>query len=398
MKYSLQTKPNSPYYFCVFNVVKDGMRKQVWKSTKCRNIDDAHERSKDILAEYNTGFSRKELTNVIDNILNTPEEPESQQIRDEHYNRLNELREYDKKKKQLHFEYLINDYIPNVMYSSKSESLCDNIIFTIKKLNKYLSIDNLYALNKKNVAEFKNLLLKDGLNNNTVLLNINYINSLYKSLYENDYMHTLIRFSSGLSIIESDKIYTLEDDEFEVVLNHAFDTDYNLYLIFLIQGYTGLRISEVVNARWEWFVLRNNELYLNVRNEEANDDTLEYRTKNRKNRMVFIPKKFIEFFNLINKDSGYILKFDKRYEVKIKTLITNLHNNIKKFMLSMYNKGLIQHIYTSHDFRRYFATRMYKNGTDLFMISKQLGHSNVTTTERYLRLDYLARNSSSIKF
>ena len=39
-----------------------------------------------------------------------------------------------------------------------------------------------------------------------------------------------------------------------------------------------------------------------------------------------------------------------------------------------------------HDLRHAFATRLIRKGVDLYRVSRLLGHSSVTTTERYLHL------------
>ena len=232
MKYSLQQKRNSPYYFCVFHTVMDGRRKQVWKSTKCRNIDDAHERSKDILAEFNTGYSRKELDNVIDDILNAAPSLEEQQQRDEKYKKLLDRRDAERKKEQLHFDYIIDEYVPNVFAKTKSNNFCKAIKLAVRKLKKYSGVDNVYDLDRKVLNDFKLKLLENGQKTNSVILIMNCVSGLLKSLYENNYLDTLTRINSGLKKIENDKVHTLEDDEFETILEHAYKHDYNMYLIF----------------------------------------------------------------------------------------------------------------------------------------------------------------------
>jgi len=40
-----------------------------------------------------------------------------------------------------------------------------------------------------------------------------------------------------------------------------------------------------------------------------------------------------------------------------------------------------------HDFRRFFALQSLRNGMDLLTLSRLLGHTSITTTQRYLNLD-----------
>jgi integrase len=39
-----------------------------------------------------------------------------------------------------------------------------------------------------------------------------------------------------------------------------------------------------------------------------------------------------------------------------------------------------------HDFRRCCAIAMYRNGVDIYTISKYLGHAGIAITTRYIRL------------
>ena len=41
--------------------------------------------------------------------------------------------------------------------------------------------------------------------------------------------------------------------------------------------------------------------------------------------------------------------------------------------------------WTAHNLRHGFATQLYEDTRDLLLVSKQLGHKSVKTTERYVR-------------
>lgn len=47
--------------------------------------------------------------------------------------------------------------------------------------------------------------------------------------------------------------------------------------------------------------------------------------------------------------------------------------------------GINKHI-TFHCFRHTYATLQLSNGTDIFTVSKMLGHTNVLTTQRYTKV------------
>lgn len=43
--------------------------------------------------------------------------------------------------------------------------------------------------------------------------------------------------------------------------------------------------------------------------------------------------------------------------------------------------------FTSHMFRKFYGTNLYQNNTDILLVSKLLGHKNITTTQVYLGVD-----------
>lgn len=49
-----------------------------------------------------------------------------------------------------------------------------------------------------------------------------------------------------------------------------------------------------------------------------------------------------------------------------------------------------------HTFRHTYATRMLEHGVDVFMLKELMGHSGVTTTERYLHLCDMAKRKKAL--
>lgn len=60
----------------------------------------------------------------------------------------------------------------------------------------------------------------------------------------------------------------------------------------------------------------------------------------------------------------------------------SLNNNLRKWLL----KAEIDKKVTFHNFRTSYAVAQLEAGADIYLISKMLGHKNVTTTEIYAKI------------
>ena len=121
---------------------------------------------------------------------------------------------------------------------------------------------------------------------------------------------------------------------------------------------TGLRFSDIINLKWEdIFHDRNEGYYIRLK---------EQKTKNIQNH--FIPDNAYKL--LPEKAKGKVFKDIKYSQITrpLKAWITSAEIN--------------KHI-TFHNFRHTFATLQLSKGTDVYTLSKMMGHKNVMTTQIY---------------
>ena len=79
----------------------------------------------------------------------------------------------------------------------------------------------------------------------------------------------------------------------------------------------------------------------------------------------------------VTSDNGYFLYYDK-------SVITD-PSTLEGIMEQAEAAGIKKHI-TFHCFRHSFATLQLANGTDIYTVSKMLGHTNVKTTQIYTKV------------
>lgn len=133
-----------------------------------------------------------------------------------------------------------------------------------------------------------------------------------------------------------------------------------LKLMFL----SGLRISEAINLKWT---------DLNIK-----DLTLNIYGKGAKERRVYVTNNFISELKIIKSDCALIFNINGK---KIST------RSVNKFLENSYKEGFIDFPLSSHIFRHSFATAMLENNADIRHIQKLLGHSSISTTEIYTKVE-----------
>ncbi len=126
---------------------------------------------------------------------------------------------------------------------------------------------------------------------------------------------------------------------------------------------SGLRVSELVN-------LKPNDLDFNENIGWVRGG------KGKKDRMIIISKRLSKTLNkFIEKNKGWTYVFSKD-----KPLTTR---NIQKIVQKVSFKAGIKKSTHPHTLRHSYATHLLENGTDIRKIQILLGHSSLSTTERY---------------
>ena len=57
---------------------------------------------------------------------------------------------------------------------------------------------------------------------------------------------------------------------------------------------------------------------------------------------------------------------------------------LRRLTLQLSEKGIVRHSYSAHDFRHFYATRLYLGSGDVYAVKEALGHATVNVTEVYL--------------
>lgn len=137
-------------------------------------------------------------------------------------------------------------------------------------------------------------------------------------------------------------------------------------ILKLLYG-TGLRVSEVINLRKKDFNFEEELIKVRL-------------AKGKKDRFVKIPssaKEEIENYSKIG-ESEYFFESNRGGKLTIKTIQ-------KIVQISAQRAGIKKRVYP-HLLRHSFATHLLEQGTDLRIIQKLLGHSDIKTTQIYTQI------------
>jgi len=140
----------------------------------------------------------------------------------------------------------------------------------------------------------------------------------------------------------------------------------HILIIKLLYG-CGLRVSEIINLQKEDLNFEEGLIKINL-------------AKGRKDRFVKIPNSLLDnlksYFNLNNEE--VLFPSNRGGKLSKKT--------ISKIVENASNKAGIKKRVYPHLLRHSFATHLLEQGTDLRIIQKLLGHSDIKTTQIYTQI------------
>lgn len=142
---------------------------------------------------------------------------------------------------------------------------------------------------------------------------------------------------------------------------------------FLLACFCGLRISDILKLKWSEIIHDGKDLRLELTMQKTKDPIS---MKLSEQALMWLPEK------------GDATPSDN--------VFPNLptHMNIGKILKEWGKKAGIQKVFTFHGARHTFGTLMINSGTDIYTVSKLLGHRSLQTTRIYAELVNKAKDDA----
>lgn len=251
----------------------------------------------------------------------------------------------------------------NSNYFSWKSSLAYFKVFVGNKIQSHLLTKNHIKNYREFLIETKNLRTGDGkLSTNTTSSYFKNFLMVVKLAYKDNLItEDLTKYAEYIKEEATYREYLTEEE-----LAKLWNTEIKIEAVkhmAIFAALTGLRFSDIENLTWENVHKDKHQgFYIKV---------LEKKTGNLYNHPIPEPA-----YNILKLQPS---KFGKVFEgLKYSQITRPLSDWIKK---SEVNKKI-----SFHNFRHSYATLQLANGTDIYTVSKLLGHKNVSTTQIYAKV------------
>lgn len=163
-------------------------------------------------------------------------------------------------------------------------------------------------------------------------------------------------------------------DELQIIISKT-EKEF-LKPLFLTAFYTGMRLGELVNMKWNWIDFQNN--VITVKCDSS------FTTKNKKERLIPINS---TLKNILLNIQPKILSIEKDDFVFSKFHGVKLNED---FVSKIFKKAVRQSDLNSkihfHSLRHSFCSNLVQKGVSLYIVKDLAGHQNIKTTQIYSHL------------
>jgi integrase/recombinase XerD len=227
----------------------------------------------------------------------------------------------------------------------------------LNSVEKFLEFSEEKGLNENSVKEYTQLKLKNK-NPSSVRSDLFAIKFFFENV-----LNLKLNLPNPKKNKTLPEILTMK--EIRKLIENTSNVKHKL-IIKLLYG-TGLRVSEIVNLKKENVNFEEGLIHIHL-------------AKGKKDRFVKIPESMLkELQSFEELESGkYLFGSNRGGKLTTATIQAILKNAAKK-------AGIKKRVYP-HLLRHSFATHLLEGGTDLRIIQKILGHSDIKTTQIYLQI------------
>ena len=288
---------------------------------------------------------------------------------------------------------LMFDWLNNIKKYELKPSSLDRVEITINKhIEPYIGYIQVQNIAPTDIQKLINNMVDKGYSYSTIKKVYNVINTVLKLALERDYIRKNpcigIALPKQMQRSKSEIVF-FSDDEIKKIIKSAtekYKTGKYIYkhgysIVILLN--TGMRIGELLALKWSNGDVENKQIHIaETRGQivDRSDNDHKYIMSDRStktqasNRYIPINKQTEEallYFKSLKYDNPYVMANSNKNVVSYRNLHRVLSQILKKNNI---NHGSL------HSLRHTFATRLFRNGIDINVISELLGHSDISIT------------------
>lgn len=294
---------------------------------------------------------------------------------------------------KLTLSQLLNDWKNNIKRYDLKPSSFDRLEQTIdNNISPYIGYFQITSITSRDIQQYINELTDKGYSYSTIKKAYNAIHASLKYALDQDYIRKNpcvgIKLPKQIQRAKSNIEY-FTDREVDLIVTSAlfkyktgrYKYKHGYAIVILLN--TGLRVGELLALKWDNIDMVNRQIYVNETRsqvKERDGDEYKYVTKDRSTktqsscRYVPINDKAADAFDYF-KGLGYHSKYVMANSDN--NVIT--YRNLFRVLSNILEANNIDHG-SLHTLRHTFATRLFRSGVDIKVISELLGHSDISIT------------------
>ncbi|EOV9525130.1 tyrosine-type recombinase/integrase [Bacillus cytotoxicus] len=216
-----------------------------------------------------------------------------------------------------------------------------------------------------------------GLSTQTINARVRFLKTMYNLLFKEEIIDS--------NPLEAVKFLKTDETPFEPLTEDEMDRLFGVldlsqypqfrdYVIMNLLYDSGMRINEVIGLTVSEIDIKTKRIVLPASKE-----------KTRRVRIIPLSSRTVKLLiELINENKAY---FDNEYVFLNwygeQMAEDTFRRNLKRYVAKA---GITKH-FSCHDFRRQFCTEFLANGGSVFSLQSIVGHSQISTTRKYVRFD-----------
>jgi integrase/recombinase XerD len=216
-----------------------------------------------------------------------------------------------------------------------------------------------------------------GISPASVNVRIRVLKTFFATLQEEEIIHSNPADKLALMRVDVDTIQPLSEDEVRLLLdspNQKYFSQFRDYVIIVLMLDTGIRLNEVCSMEVKDVDFKARQIILPAS-----------KNKNRKTRILPLSNETVKLIlQLTSETKGY---FDSSYVFATNYGEAVNEKTIQKSFQKYALKAGIEKRVSPHVLRHNFAKMAALNGMDIFNLMRILGHSDISTTRKYVQIN-----------